>query len=145
MGYGITIMIVILCVNLIVFTGSLATHNSDINSPIIETLIDVYNDGNVLSLIPNISEFVGNTGVVLGLLITGMVALSIATGTNYITSGGGYGASMLPMLVGVFIFTTLATTPTFSAMGFPENLSTILYAIFGMIQAVGVYGVIRGN
>ena len=149
MGYGSTIIMILLFVNIVIFLGSQSLGRSDINTPIISILISVA-QGNTLQLIPTLSAYIGSAGTVLGLIILGMVALSVATGSNYLTSGGGYGVTQAPMLIGLFIFLSLALIPNFNVMGFPSlaegiPLAEIVYAIFGLMVAIGTYGVIRGE
>jgi len=144
MGYGTTIMSIVLFVNLVIFIGALATDNSSITSPVISTLVSVYN-GDLVSIIPNIASYIGSAGTIIGLIIISIVALSYATGSTALTGGGGYGATQTPMLIGIFIFTSLTLIPNFSVMGFPDHLDTVLYAIFGLMLAIGLYGIIRGE
>lgn len=144
MGYGSTIIMIMLFVNVLIFIGALATDNSEINTPVIATMVAIA-EGDTLSLIPALASFIGSSGTVIGLIILGLIALSVATGTNYITTGGGYGVVHAPMLIGLFIFMSLTLIPNFDVMGFPYPLNTILYAVFGLMSAVGVYGVIRGE
>lgn len=144
MGYGSTIIIIMLFVNIVLWLGSLATDNSEINTPIISTLTAVAT-GDTLSLIPSLTTYIGSSGTVIGLIILGIIGLSVATGSNYLTSGGGQGVVHAPMLIGLFIFLTLGLVPNFSVMGFPYPLDTVLYSIFGLMVAIGVYGVVRGE
>lgn len=146
MGYGTTIMIIILFVNLIVYLGALAMDNSDIASPVISLLIDVA-EGDIISLIPTTADLISSQTVILGLIIAGIIGMSSLTGTYSLTGigGSGVGASQLPMLIGVFIFTSFFLLPDFQAMNFPSPLGDVIYAIFGLLLAVGLNGVIRGE
>lgn len=149
MGYGTTIMIIILFVNLLVYLGTLATQTDDsnINSGIISTVSDLAS-GNVTSaiqgLIPTISNYSG-TITVIGLILGVIIALASLTGSIPLLSGGGYGVTQLPLIVGLFVFLSFATIPNFSAMGFPAPVDTVFYVVFGIMLAVGFYGVIRGE
>lgn len=151
MGYGTTVMLIVIFVNIFVFLGAFSIGNTSVLPPLINTLVSIA-QGDLLSLIPSIGSYVGANGLVLGLLIAGMVALSWATGSYSPGSfgGGGVGVSHLPMLVGVFIFLSFTLIPDFNALGFPSMASGIpvaelSYGIFGILLAVGLNGMIRGE
>jgi len=120
--------------------------NSDIASPVISLLIDVA-EGDIISLIPTTADLISSQTVILGLIIAGIIGMSSLTGTYSLTGigGSGVGASQLPMLIGVFIFTSFFLLPDFQAMNFPSPLGDVIYAIFGLLLAVGLNGVIRGE
>ena len=153
MGYGSTIIIIMLFVNIFIYVGALALEETTgeeyslTNAPLINILVAVSSGdaGIMAELIPSAVAWVEGSGVIMGLIIIGIVAMAYVTGGTPILGGGGAGASQVPMLIGVFIFTTLALVPDFGAMGFPTPIDTFMYAVFGLMVAVGVYGVIRGE
>lgn len=148
MGYGITILSIILFVDLLVYFGASATGNSLINPPVIAVLQGVAT-GDLAQLIPSVLDFNTLTTrfMVIALIVVAVIALNLATGSYSITGvgGQGLGVTQLPMIIGVFIFLQFATMPNFAVMGFPTEVATALYVLFGAFEVIGIYGIIRGD
>ncbi len=149
MGYGTTVMIIIVMVNVMVYLGALAIDNSLINSSAVQLLIDSKQGGGqvLANLLPTTFDFVSDNLLPLGILVALMFTLSTATGSVGVgsTGGSGVGVQLLPMMIGAFLFISFALSPSFDAMGFPAPLDDVIFLIFGILQVIGIYGVIRGE
>jgi len=127
MGVATNILILMFAINLVIF---LLDVNGEVSAPLFRLLKG-----------KSASEVI-NTVFLFGVAGTSVAALiGILVGGSFLSQG----IMVIPVIIGLAIFTNLVFIPNFSAMGIPEPISTILQVFLGFLIILGIFGVFRGG
>lgn len=127
MGTATNILILMFAINLVIFMLDV---NGDVSAPLFR-LLKGKSAGEVM-----------NTVLWFGIAGTTVIALiGVLIGGSFLS----HGVTVIPVVIGLAIFTNLIFVPNFSAMGIPEPISTILQVFLGFLIILGVFGVFRGG
>jgi len=85
-----------------------------------------------------------STLAIFGVLCSVLALASIATGANWITTGGGYGSIMALQILAIAIIIPMLLMPNFSTFGFPAMIEYILDIIFGGWITVTIIALLKG-
>lgn len=136
MATATNLLIIILCINLAFFVFGKPENASPVLGMVSAFLTGV-------DPITVIIQY-GNALAIYLLLIGVIAAASVATGANYLTTGGGYGAAVALKILAISIFSALALFPNFTSLGFPSLAGSgipileIIQIIFGGLLTITV-------
>ena len=137
MTIATNLLLIILGINLMLFIFG----SPENNSPMLAILKAVFT-GSV-----DWTYLLSTIGYAATIYITlmGFVILAgIATGTNYLTTGGGFGSILTLQIIAIAIFSFLCLMPNFSTFGFPDMIGYVLNIFFGGLITVTVISLLRG-
>lgn len=138
MSFATNLLLIVLGINIILF----AFGEPEANSPMFKVLKGIFTGGDfdwgeILTTLGSDAD--------LYILLIGTVSIaSFLTGSNPLTSGGGHGALVALQVVSIAIFSSLLLVPSFSTMGFPSEIETIINVIFGAMYVIAMMGLLRG-
>lgn len=135
MSYAVTLLCIIFAINLLIFLLGPA----EANAPMLAVLKGLFFGGNI-----DWSKIIFSWSTIAGMAVAGGIIAALLALSPPLMSGG-FGAVHVPLIFAIAIFVVLALIPNFSFMGFPPPIDTIIYAIFGFMLAMSVYGLLRGE
>lgn len=141
MTMATNLLMILLAINL----GLFVFGNPEVNSPMLAVIKSFYL---AFTGSPNWSLIIttfGSSLWIYGALFLLIIAAAVATGANFITTGGGYGSIMTLQVLAIAIFSSLILMPNFAGFGFPSMLEYILDIIFGGMITVTVISMLKGN
>lgn len=142
MTMATNLLLILLAINL----GFFVFGNTDVNSPILASFKVIYQistgSGDWISFINSYASL--STLTIFGALITVVALGALATGANWITTGGGYGSMLSLQVLAIAIFLPLLLMPNFHPIGFPAIIETVLDVIFGGLITVTVISMLKG-
>ncbi|MEM3063161.1 MAG: hypothetical protein QW303_06440 [Nitrososphaerota archaeon] len=142
MSISVNLLMILIGVNLLLFVFGNPINNSPILA-IIKNIFDIASGtgswSNFFSSYATLS-----TITIFGVLISILAIASIATGSNYLTTGGGYGAVSALQILAISIFIPMLLMPNFATFGFPSIIEYILDIIFGGWIVVTIITILKG-
>lgn len=142
MSIATNLLLIMLSINLMLFVFG----NPENNSPMLASIKTIYQmttgSGDWITFF-NSYATLGNLtifGILMGVVLLG----ALATGANWITTGGGYGAILTLQVLAIAIFVPLMLMPNFSTFGFPTMIEYVLDIIFGGLITVTVISMLKG-
>lgn len=140
MSIATNLLLIMLSINLMLFVFG----NPENNSPMLAVIKTFYLAFTGSPNWNNIITAFGSSMWIYGTLFILIATAAIATGANYLTTGGGYGAILTLQVLAIAIFSSLILMPNFSTFGFPTMIEYVLDIIFGGLITVTVISMLKG-
>jgi hypothetical protein len=137
MSIATNLLLIVLGINLMLFIFG----SPENNSPMLAILKAVFTGSVDWTYL---FSTIGYAAAVYLTLMGFVILAGIATGTNYLTTGGGQGSVVALQIVAIAIFSSLCLMPNFSTFGFPTMIEYVLNIFFGGMITVTVISLLRG-